>query len=330
MAVLAEIDGPDVLTDVMASLRLRGRLFCRSELSAPWSLALPASELAHFHAIERGGGWVRLDGEERSHPLAAGDLIVLPHGRGYTLSDGPKAAAVPLASLVQEPGSGVCAVLRHGGDGPVTSMICGSFHFEGREGHPLLSLLPPLIHIPGDQGRSAEWLDLTLRFLAQEARHPRPGSETLITRLTDILFVQVVRSWIEGQPEGGGGWLGALRDRQMGAALGMIHREPQRTWSVASLASAVGMSRSAFAARFTTLVGEAPLAYLTRWRMHLAADLLRGKGLTLSEVAGRVGYESEAAFSKAFKRQVGTSPGAFRTGPRMPAAVPLAEPRSAA
>jgi AraC-like DNA-binding protein len=330
MAVLAEIDGPDVLTDVLASLRLRGRLFCRSELSAPWSLALPASALGHFHVIERGGGWVRLEGEERSHPLAAGDLIVLPHGRAYTLSDGPKAPPVPLASLVHEPASGVCSILRHGGDGPATSMICGSFQFEGREGHPLLSLLPPLIHIPGDQGRSAEWLDLTLRFLGQEARHPRPGSETLVTRLIDILFVQVVRAWIEGQPEGGGGWLGALRDRQMGAALGMIHREPQRAWSVASLAAAVGMSRSAFAARFTALVSEAPLAYLTRWRMHLAADLLRGKGLTLSEVAGRVGYESEAAFSKAFKRQVGTSPGAFRTGPRVPAAAPLAEPRPAA
>jgi AraC-like DNA-binding protein len=313
MVIWTEFDGPDVLTDVLASLRLRGRLFCRSELSAPWSLALPASELAHFHVIERGGGWLRLEGEERSYPLAAGDLIVLPHGQAYTLSDSPKTEPVPLASLVQQPG-GVCALLKHGGDGPATAMICGSFQFEGRERHPLLSLLPPLIHIPGDQGRSAEWLDLTMRFLAHEARHPRPGSETLVTRLTDVLFVQVVRAWIEGQPEGGGGWLGALRDRQIGASLGMIHREPQRAWSVATLAAAVGMSRSAFAARFRALVGEAPLAYLTRWRMHLATGLLRGKGLTLFEVAGRVGYESEAAFSKAFKRQLGMAPGAFRSG----------------
>ncbi|HSG39546.1 MAG TPA: AraC family transcriptional regulator, partial [Thermoanaerobaculia bacterium] len=169
--------------------------------------------------------------------------------------------------------------------------------------------------IQGDGGqttRTTEWLGMTLRFLAAEARHPRPGAETLISRLTDVIFVQALRAWIESQPEGTGGWLGALRDRQTAAALGHIHREPERDWSVVSLASAVGMSRSSFASRFTALVGETPLAYLTRWRMHLASDLLRSRGLSVSQIAGRVGYESEAAFSKAFKREVGVPPGALR------------------
>src|SRR5207253_4752553 len=205
--------------------------------------------------------------------------------------------------------------VRHGGGGAETALICGSFRFEGSRTHPLLSVLPPLIHIQGDGGassRTTEWLSTTLRFLAAEARHPRPGAETLISRLTDVVFVQALRAWIESQPEGVGGWLGALRDRQIAAALGQIHRQPERDWSVARLASTVGMSRSSFAARFTALVGEAPLAYLTRWRMHLAGELLRGRDLSVSEIAGRVGYESEAAFSKAFKREAGISPGAYR------------------
>lgn len=315
MTVLAEIDGPDILTEVLSSLRLRGRLFCRTELTGPWALAVPPDELAHFHVVEDGRCWVHLDGEERPRELASGDLVVLPHGRGYSLTDSSQAPPVRLADLLarqRRDGSGACTVLRHGGGGPEARMICGSFRFEGREGHPLLSLLPPVVHLPAEQGGEGGWLEMTLKLLSHEARHQRPGSETLITRLIDILFVQVVRAWIESLPEGSGGWLGALRDRQIGAALGCIHREPQRAWSVAALASAALMSRSAFAARFTALVGEPPLSYLTRWRMHLAADLLRGKGLSLSEVAKRIGYESEAAFSRAFKRRLGASPGAFR------------------
>lgn len=315
MSVLAEIDGPDVLTDVLSSLRLRGRLFCRTELSAPWTLIVPPDELAHFHVVESGRCWVHLDGEEHARELASGDLVVLPHGRGYRLTDSSQAPPVRLADLLarqRQDDSGACTVLRHGGGGPEARMICGSFHFEGREGHPLLSLLPPVVHLPAEGGSEGGWLEMTLKLLSHEARHPRPGTETLITRLIDILFIQVVRAWIESLPEGRGGWLGALRDRQIGTALGCIHREPQRAWSVAALASTVLMSRSAFAARFTALVGEPPLSYLTRWRMHLAADLLRGKGLSLSEVAKRIGYESEAAFSRAFKRRLGASPGSFR------------------
>jgi AraC-like DNA-binding protein len=160
--------------------------------------------------------------------------------------------------------------------------------------------------------RSGEWLDPLLKLLASEAREPRQGSATVMSRLTDVIFVEALRVWLDAQPSGEGGWLGALRDPQIGRALARAHSEPQRDWSVAALAAEVGMSRSPFAARFKELVGEPPLAYLTRWRMELVAGLMRSGKPTLSDMAERVGYDSEAAFSKAFKRHFGLSPRAYR------------------
>jgi AraC-like DNA-binding protein len=311
MAKLTILEKPDVLTDVLKTLRLRGRVFCCSEMTAPWAMSLPESGYAHFHVIERGGAWVRLTNEKQAHPLASGDLVILPHGRGHVLSDSPQTKPVPLRQLIKG-NTASCHLMQHGGGGAQTLMTCGSFVFENAGQNPLIAVLPPLIHIHGNRGRSAEWLEPTLRMLAEEARHPRPGSETLVARLIDIIFVQAVRVWLETQPSAQGGWLGALRDPQIGAALGLLHHEPQRAWSVQTLAHEVAMSRSPFAARFTALVGEPPLAYLTRWRMQLAAEFLLRERLNVSEVAGRIGYDSEAAFSKAFKRHYGQSPLAFR------------------
>ncbi len=311
MAKLTILETPDVLTDVLKTLRLRGRVFCCSELSAPWALSLPESGYAHFHVIERGGAWLRLAGETQVHPLASGDLVIVPRGRGHVLSDSPNTKPVPLRQLIKGR-TAACHLMQHGGGGAQTLMTCGSFTFENAGQNPLIAVLPPLIHVQGHRGRSAEWLEPTLRMLAEEARHPRPGSETLVARLIDIIFVQAVRAWVESQPGAQGGWLGALRDPQIGVALGLLHREPQRAWSVQALANEVAMSRSPFAAKFTSLVGEPPLAYLTRWRMLLAAESLLRERLNVGEVAVRIGYESEAAFSKAFKRHYGLSPLAFR------------------
>lgn len=202
--------------------------------------------------------------------------------------------------------------MRGGGEGAETRLVCGSFRFERRDAHPLLELLPPLIHLRPAEAPAAEWLEATLRFLAWETREAKPGTETIVSRLTDVVFVQVLRAWIEALPEGRGGWLGALRDRQVGAALALVHRAPERDFTNASLAAAVGMSRSRFAARFSALVGEPPLAYVSRWRLETAAGLLRDGALSLGEVAERVGYDSEAAFSKAFRRRFGSPPGAYR------------------
>ncbi len=305
-------DAADVLTTVMDAVRLRSRVFCRSELKAPWGMALKRSDYAHFHVIERGGAWLRIAGKEPV-ALAGGDLVVVPHGTGHTLADSLVTKARPLADMAGHRASeGGCVVMRGGGAGAETQLVCGSFRFERRDAHPLLELLPPLIHLRPAETPAADWLEATLRFLAWETRESKPGTETIVSRLTDVLFVQVLRAWIETAPEGRGGWLGALRDRQIGSALAHLHRSPERDWTNASLAEAVGMSRSRFAARFTALVGEPPLAYLSRWRLETAAGLLQAGAPGLAEVASRVGYESEAAFSKAFRRRFGVPPGAYR------------------
>jgi AraC-like DNA-binding protein len=338
-------DAADVLTSVVDTLRLRTRLFCRSELRAPWSLALRASDFAHFHVVVRGGAWLHLDRlqADRAEPLAltGGDLVIVPHGAGHLLTDGPQpdpralvalpASSPPAAGPRAAPSGGTarhlsaagdpppgpihpgsCQVLRGSGNGPETHLVCGSFQLERRHTHPLLELLPPVLHLRPTEGTTSEWLEVTLRLLAREAREARPGHQIVVSRLTDILFVQALRVWIDTLPAGQGGWLGALRDGPIGAALAHLHRDPARRWTNESLARAVGMSRSRFAARFAALVGEPPLAYLTRWRLARAAELLLADQLSVAAVAAAVGYESEAAFGKAFRRQYGEGPGSWR------------------
>ena len=311
MSLVLKVDSTDVLTEVLSTLGIQGRVFCCSELSAPWSMALPASGLAHFHVLEQGNAWIQLEGESAAVPLASGALIMLPHGGGHVLCDSLETPPVLIDRLLVQSQVGD-PLLLHGGGGVETRLICGSFHFAHAAESPLLPLLPSLIHIRSDGEQAEAWLASTLQLLALEARQARPGAQMVISRLSEIIFVQAVRTWMASQPAGQGGWLGALRDPHIGAALGLIHCAPERPWSVAALARAVAMSRSPFAARFTALVGEPPLAYVTCWRMLLAARYLRSDSLAVSEVADRVGYTSAAALSKAFKRCFGVAPGTYR------------------
>jgi AraC-like DNA-binding protein len=302
----------DVLSEVLQSVHLEGGVYCRTELTAPWGLHMPAAPGAAFHAVLRGGGWLELDGQGARIPVASGDLIVLPHGHGHTLRDDPGTAATPLERLLDGRDLWEPFVLHHGGGGASTSLVCGGFRFGDQAANPLLAVLPPLIHIKGEAGRAVPWLETTLQFIAGEAASGRPGSDTVIARLSDVLFIQAVRGYLAGAPQDGGGWLGALVEPGLEPALRRMHRQPERPWTVAELAAEAGMSRSAFSARFSRVVGEPPLQYLTRWRIHRAMGLLREGRLGLAEVAERVGYESEAAFSKAFKRWAGVAPGAWR------------------
>src|SRR5262245_26443665 len=313
MTVVASLEKPDALTDVLDMLKPRGRVFCCSELTAPWAMSLPADGWVRFHVIERGGAWLIMEDARLVTPLASGDLVILPHGNGHVLADSPKTKPVPIDRLIKGYADSVI-LLQHGGGGAQTLMTCCSFQFVNGDYNPLLAVLPPLIHIPSGREQLNEWLEPTLKMLAYEARHPRPGSETLIARLIDIILVQAVRLWVEDQPPSQGGWLGALRAPQVGVALGLIHREPQRDWSVSSLAQEVSMSRSIFAAKFNSLVGVPPLTYLTRWRLWQASQLLADGHLSVTETALRVGYESEAAFSRAFKRYFGHPPVDYRLG----------------
>jgi AraC-like DNA-binding protein len=297
----------DVLADVLAHYRVRGRVYCVSDLTAPWSLAIPKSSWAHFHVLERGGGWL-IQPRRTPRAIAAGDLVIVTDGRGHVIADHPsarRAHAIP----EEAPAPGAPHRLRAGGGGAETRLLCGGFEIADRGENPLLALLPPLMHL--QSSRAGRWLAPLLDLLSQEARGNEAAKETVLSRLTEIIFVQALRAWVADQPESDGGWLGALRDRQIGRALALVHNAPEESWTIDALARAVGMSRTPFFARFRSMVGQPPLAYVTQWRMHVATRLLReGKGV--AETASRVGYASEAAFSTAFKRAFGLAPAAYR------------------
>jgi AraC-like DNA-binding protein len=191
-------------------------------------------------------------------------------------------------------------------------MLCGGFQFPDRQVSPLLLALPPVMHIQGAHGRSVPWLGLTLKYIVSEVSSHHAGSETVITRLSDILFIQAARCYFSGATDGDSGWLRGLRDAQIGRALALIHSRPEEHWTVASLAAQVAMSRSALSAKFAALVGEAPLQYVTRRRLQKAARLLRTTPMKLSTIARQAGYDSDIAFNKAFKRFAGATPGAYR------------------
>lgn len=306
-----EFAGFDVFSDVLSGLGLRSRLFCQTRLTAPWGMSFGASDLAHFHWFERGSGWLDCPGKlTRPVALTGGDLVLLPGGHPYSLRSEPDAPVVPLNEVLGGPGSGRCRLLEHGGGGPQTRMLCGSFSFE-REGSPLLSLLPPVVHVSGEDEAARANLEPLMRALAAEPAGGQPGWETVMNRLMDVVFVQVIRVWLREQPADSH-WLTALNDRQIHRALSLMHERPHHPWSLQELGRESGLSRSPFAARFTRLVGEPPLSYLTRLRMQRAARALRERRVPLADAAQIAGYTSEIAFGKAFKRVMGVSPGAYR------------------
>jgi AraC-like DNA-binding protein len=306
----------DPLGEALYFLRMSGLFYSRCEFTAPWGLALPAMpDSLMFHIVTTGRCWLDVEGAP-PRLLQPGDLALVPHGEGHRLLSEPNAVATPLFDLPRAYESDRYEILRQGGGGAAVGIVCGTVRFDHPAAHRLIDLLPRLISVDAWSSPESEWLQSTLRFMAVEAQELRAGGETVITRLADILVIQAIRFWIARDPASQTGWLGALHDQQIGRAIALIHRDPTRQWTVAALASATGMSRSAFAARFTELVGEPVIHYLTRWKMH-AAELWLIEGHTSpGEIANRLGYRSEAAFSRAFKRFTGISPGAARRGER--------------
>ncbi len=305
-------DFTDPLGETLHLLRLTGTLYCRSELTAPWGIDLPAFDgCMMFHVVTAGHCWLEVGGEE-PRLLQQGSLALVPHGNGHCIRSSPKIEAVPLFDIPVEQVSDRYEIMRYGGDGELTHLTCGVVRFDHVAGQQLIALLPRVLQIDTWADEEGSWLQSTLRFIAREARKLRPGGETVITHLADILIIQAIRSWIESAPEADRGWLGALRDDQVGRALAAIHREPEKDWTLATLAKEIGMSRSGFSARFTKLVGESAMRYLTRWRMQLARLQLQETSDPLSILADRLGYQSEAAFCRAFKRVFGVPPGSVR------------------
>lgn len=303
----------DPVGEALHLLRMSGMFYCLTEATAPWALEMPAfTDCLSFHVVTAGGCWLDVDGA-RAVYLRAGDLALVPHGRGHHLFSQPGVAPAPrVDKLPQQMLSEHYSILRHGGGGAPSTLICGIVSFHDPAAQQLLRLLPPVIHTDGAAAPSRTWIGDTLGLMAAEVRQLRPGGEAVTTRLADILVIQAIRAWIESDPAARTGWLGALQDPQIGQAIVAMHRDPGHPWTVASLANQAAMSRSAFAARFTQLVGEPAVQYLTRWRMQVAQARLRQGPTSIRELASQFGYESEAAFSHAFKRVTGVSPGAVR------------------
>lgn len=292
---------------------MTGLFYSRCVFTAPWGLDLPAlPEFVMFHAVTRGSCWLDLGGDEQI-PLRAGDVVLVPHGEGHLLRNQPAGSTISLWDTPRISVSERYDLLQIDGGGERTDLICGAVRFEHAAAANLIGVLPNVLRIESGASAQGEWVQSTLRYMATEARTLRLGGEAVITRLSDVLVIQAIRTWLEESDAAQGGWLGALRDEKIGRALTAIHREPAREWSVASLADEVFMSRSAFAARFTELVGQPAMAYVTWWRMQVALGLLRDEHITAAEAADRVGYGSEAAFSRAFKRTIGFSPGSARS-----------------
>jgi AraC-like DNA-binding protein len=302
----------DPLGEALHLLRMSGIFYTRSEFSAPWGLVLPAiPDCLMFHVVTAGRCLLEVQGGEQ-RVLQPGDLALVPHGKGHQLMSEPGVSAERLFDLPREQISERYEILRHGGGGAATSMVCGAVRFAHPAAYHLVQVLPSIIVIDAWSSPQLEWIQSTLRFMAAEARELRPGGETVITRLADILIIQAIRFWIAGDPAAQRGWLGALQDKQIGRAILLIHRDPARSWTVAALAAEVGMSRSAFAARFTELVGEPVMRYVAGWRMRLALMRLKEDDTALGDIAFDLGYQSEAAFNRAFKRLIGVSPGSMR------------------
>jgi AraC-like DNA-binding protein len=313
----------DPITDIFRTMRVTAFGQHRLEATAPWGLiqenqteerVTPSgrktspTDVAHFAMVSRGNCWLSVEGIPEPIPLTGGDCFLLAQGTSIVLRDSPQTRPSWSFSEIGAKANG--NVVHHGGGGAPTTIVCGSMSFDRASLKPITQLLPSFILVKTDQGRTLA-LHNTMQALASEMAEQAPGSEVVATRLAEVLFIQVLRAHIASEPDRNKGWLRAVFDPQIGTALSAFHDSVKTPWTVESLAEAAGMSRSAFAARFKELLGQTPLEYVTEWRMQKAMQLLQQRDKKLIDVARSVGYESDAAFSKAFKRVVGANPGEY-------------------
>src|SRR5262245_26897700 len=313
----------DTLSDVLRAVRLTGAIFFDVHAAEPWVAETPvggsivgamfpgAEHLISYHVITRGTCWASVGGE-RPMSLSAGDVVVFPHGDAHVLSSAPGMRNPPDLALYHRPAEGQLPFTISVGDSQTDSahFVCGFLGCDARPFNPLLAALPRVFHV---NDRAGGAIGAFVQFALAEANEPRPGREAVLGHLSELMFVDVVRRYVETIPADQAGWLAGLRDPFVGRALTALHRSPAHDWSLESLARDVGLSRSALAERFTRLVGQPAMQYLTNWRMQLAANQLLSSTESVAAVAARVGYESEAAFSRAFKKVVGMPPSAWRS-----------------
>src|SRR5882724_2402233 len=302
----------DVLAEVMSLLRTKGQLYGRIELSAPFGLEFPGDKGICLIVI-RGSCFLGVD-KQPVVPLVGGDFVFLPAPKTYSLRCTPKTRLRSVLEVTTPEAFHRSRLIACGGGGMPASVVAGCFTFASPESELLVKHLPPIIHLPASGPHTTPWFQSTLQFIAAESAQDLPGSAAIVDRLAEVLFVQAMRSRIQSTSlNGNPSWLRALGDPQIGESLRLMHAEPGRVWTVQELARSVSMSRSAFAARFRTLVGETPLDHLTQWRMVRAAGMMReSRPMKAAAIAAAVGYESESSFGKVFRRVMGISPGKYR------------------
>jgi AraC family transcriptional regulator, alkane utilization regulator len=316
--------GADLLSDILGRLRLASAIFVRGEFSAPWAfLSTNAASLAAmlkrdterlvlFHIVVQGGFRIELASGESAR-ASAGDAVVLPYCDVHWMGEPEDAAPVPLTRLLPSPPWAQLPVIRIDGGGEPTRILCGYLHCEDLLFNPVLRALPRLIHVRPTSAPAAQWREASLRYCVEQAG--RESGDAVLARLPELVLVDCLRQYAESLPAHEKGWLAALKDPVLARSLVLLHGQPAESWTVSALAQRVAVSRSVLAERFVQALGVSPMRYLMHWRLQLAADLLRSSSIGLGQLAGRVGYESEAAFSRAFKRHLGVSPASWREKP---------------
>jgi AraC-like DNA-binding protein len=311
----------DALSDVLAAVRLSGAAFLDAEFTAPWCIAaqvgpedcrplgrIPAHLIAYHYVF---AGRMSVSVADARVEAVAGEIVLLPRNDRHVLGSGPGLEPVTIDAFIQPPTGSGPALLRHGGGGEATRIICGFMGCEAPQ-NPLLATLPSVLKLRVPEGVGGDWMQTSFRRAAAEFAAGGDGSATVLGRLTELLFVEAVRAYLADLPPGQTGWLAGMRDRAVGPALALLHLRIAESWTTEGLAREVGLSRSAFAERFTGLLGMPPMRYLSSWRLQLAAVRLRECTRSIAQIASEVGYESEAAFNRAFKRAFGTTPAAWR------------------
>jgi AraC-like DNA-binding protein len=317
--------GMDPLSDALRVVHLTGGVFLHGEFFAPWCLAArvspehcgsglgPASHLIPYHYVVEGEFRLRVDGQDTDDLVfGTGEAVLLPHNDLHLMGSDLSLPPVAGRDIIRPSKEGGLYSVHLDGGGKRTRLVCGYLGCASGEGNPLLANLPPVLKLRIEQGGATEWIRTTFHYAARELSAGRPGSETVLAKISELLFVEAVRRYAETLPDGQTGWLAGLREPHVARALALLHRDITRRWTVDDLGREVGLSRSALADRFIRLIGVPPMHYLANWRMQVATQNLRNTSASLAQIAAMIGYDSEAAFSRAFKKAFGAAPATWR------------------
>jgi AraC-like DNA-binding protein len=320
----------DVLSEVLKAVQLDGAVFFNGEFASPWCVREPdagtmasylsdhANHVIIFHLLLEGRAHARIEQDDRAVPLRAGEILIFPHGDAHLMGNGPPVPPVDTSQQLRQIVAERRMMSQLAGGGEVSRLICGYLTCDAQLSGVFLAGLPAMLKVNIRDTPSGQWLEDTLRYSVTHAEAAAPGSTAVIAKLSEALFVETLRRYIAQLPDTQTGWLAGVRDPAVGKTLALLHRQPARPWTIATLAAEVGISRSVLAERFQHYLSDTPIGYLTRWRLHLAARLLSSTSKSVAEVAGDIGYESEPSFNRAFKREFGLPPARFRSQAKSP------------